>query len=117
MSLGLDRWIPTYADHVAVTANFIGETVLLDGASGASVQAVSSDTAVGTVYIEGTNQPGSQNQQWYPASNMALSAGGTAYATFTLSDPLTALHAMRVRFVATTPGTITLALNVRRTTL
>lgn len=111
-----DGFIPDYVQNQAVAsgATFVGTPVILVGAMGVTVQATCSGGLAGNLIIEGSNYDGSTATYQASPTSIAVSANGSAVASFSLTDQLTGMHQMRCRFAASAAGTLNIALNLRR---
>ena len=117
MSFRSDLTKPDYINNAAVTngTTLVGDKVILYGAQGLSLQIIATNGAAGSLIIEGTNQFG-VNATYGAAQTIAVSANGTAFASFALSDQLLVMHAIRCRFVPSASGNLSVAYNIRRPT-
>lgn len=112
MTFRSDGFFPLYADK-NTSANFVGEKMPLFGAVAITVQAAAAGGSSGSLIVEGTNQPGA-TATYSQVSSTSLAANGSTLLSFSLSDTLTGMHAMRVRYVSAGTGTVTISLNIRR---
>lgn len=115
MSRAVDRWQPRYIDNqpVANGATLTGTTLQLDAASGLSVQVLCSGGAAGSVNIDCTNQDGT-GLNFVTPTTQTVAANGSLYLSFGPADQATVFAQMRVRFVASAAGNVTVATNIRR---
>lgn len=112
-----DHSMPKYASAVSVDSStpFIGETQLLNGCLALNIQVISTNGAEGTISVDGTNQDAG-TLSWVTPTTMSLAANQQQSLVFSLEDNITSMHKFRVRFNATSPGNISIAVNLRHTT-
>lgn len=115
MSYRSDGWLPHYIDTLptATGATQAGQWLLLNGAIGISVQVALFQGAAGTLYIDATNLD--DQSIFVTPTTQTITANGTGYFTFSMTDQVTSFAQMRCRFVATAGGNIEVAVNIRRT--
>lgn len=111
-----DNHVPEYMKNIDVdgTSTAVGPTEYLSGATAVTVQVICTEGAGGQVYVDGTNQPG-KGAKWMMLTSNPVSVNGVTYVAYNANDALTNMHAMRVRFVSTSAGKLTIAVNMRMT--
>lgn len=106
-------------DHIksAVTASqtLTGDYIEMTGCVGASVMASCTNGAAGAIYVDGSNQLGT-NSIWVQCATATVAANGTAVLTFSGTDQITPMHKLRCRFVSSSAGNVQVSVNGRRVT-
>ena len=108
----VDQYEPFYA-NADTSTNFVGKQLTLYGVFGISIQVVAANGSAGTVYIDGTNQEG-VSPTYAQIANVVVVANGSALINYSVSDPVTCMRAMRVRYTASSAGNVTISINLRR---
>lgn len=121
-----DNLIPeAISSNVDASTTYTSSGIPLSGTMALSFQVVCTNGAAGTLYIDGSNQPipsrsnqlaSNATQFWTNCSSQVLTANQQAILNYTLTDQITSMHNVRVRFVASAAGTVLVSINARRMT-
>lgn len=92
-----------------------GDSNLLNGCLALNIHIISANGCAGTFYLDGTNLD-AKPLSWVTPTTQSIAANQQLVLAYSLEDNITSMHRFRCRFVASAPGDITIAINLRHTT-
>jgi hypothetical protein len=112
-----DHSLPAYLQQTGLAngATLTGPPTLLNGCLALNLHVISANGCTGTLYLDGTNQDAGQIN-WVTPTTQACAANQQLVLSYSLEDNITSMHRFRIRFVASAPGDIIIAVNLRHTT-
>lgn len=108
----VDLTEPTYANADS-SMTFVGRQLSLYGCFGISIQVSAANGSAGNIFVDGTNQEG-VSPTYAQIATVAISTNGSALINYSVTDPVTCMRAMRVRYTASSAGNVTISINLRR---